>query len=47
MDAFKVHRQLIGDYQKFTEGFVNARDIRVRAAIDDLSADGAQWPTLG
>lgn len=39
-----MHRQLIGDYQAFTEGFVNARDMRVAEVIADLSADGAQWP---
>ena len=44
MDAFKVHRDLIGDYQAFTEGFVNARDERVAEVIEALSADGAQWP---
>lgn len=44
MDAFRVHRQLIADYQAYTEGFVNARDERVAQVVEELSADGAQWP---
>ena len=40
----KVHRQLISDYQAFTEGFVNAREGRVAEVIEALSADGVQWP---
>ncbi|MHB1740880.1 MAG: DEAD/DEAH box helicase, partial [Actinomycetes bacterium] len=44
MDAFEVHRRLIADYRAFTEGFVDVRDERIRAVVDQQSAIGAQWP---
>lgn len=44
MDAFEVHRQLIGDYKSFTEGFVDIRDTRIREAVARLSGEGSQWP---
>ncbi|MBN9376529.1 MAG: DEAD/DEAH box helicase, partial [Cellulomonas sp.] len=44
MDAFKVHRNLIEDYKKFTEGFVDIRDERVKASVEAQAAAGAQWP---
>ena len=30
MDAFEVHRRLIGDHRTFTEGFVDIHDDRIR-----------------
>jgi superfamily II DNA/RNA helicase len=44
MDAFKVHRDLIDDYRRFTEGFVEVQDRRLRDRLEDESARGAQWP---
>lgn len=44
MDVFKVHRQLIRDYQSFTEGFLDIRDERIRESIRQETARGAQWP---
>lgn len=44
MDAFKVHRDLIDDYRRFTEGFVDAADTRIREFLDKQSSDGRQWP---
>jgi hypothetical protein len=44
MDAFKVHQSLIDDYRKFTEGFVDVRDKRIRESVREQSARGAQWP---
>ena len=44
MDAFEVHRQLIADYQAFTEGFISAREERVSEAISEQAARGLQWP---
>ncbi|GAA4847100.1 DEAD/DEAH box helicase [Luteimicrobium xylanilyticum] len=44
MDAFKVHRNLIDDYRRFTEGFVEILDPRIRASVAEQTAGGAQWP---
>lgn len=44
MDAFKVHRSLIDDYRRFTEGFVGAADPRIRDFLQEQSAEGRQWP---
>lgn len=44
MDAFKVHRELIEDYRRFTEGFVGATDPRIREYLERQSAEGRQWP---
>ena len=44
MDAFEVHRRLIGDYRGFTEGFVQVRDPRVAEVVARESERGAQWP---
>ncbi|MFH8249478.1 DEAD/DEAH box helicase [Microbacterium sp. B2969] len=44
MDAFKVHRDLIDDYRRFTEGFVGAADPRIRHYLEKQSVEGRQWP---
>jgi superfamily II DNA/RNA helicase len=44
VDAFEVHRRLIADYRAFTEGFVEIRDPKIKAAVEAESARGAQWP---
>ncbi|NNU27308.1 DEAD/DEAH box helicase [Isoptericola sediminis] len=44
MDAFKVHQTLIDDYRRFTEGFVDIRDDRVRSSVREQATRGAQWP---
>ncbi len=44
MDAFEVHRRLIHDYREFTLGFVDIQDDRIRSAVEQQSARGAQWP---
>lgn len=44
MDAFEVHRRLIRDYQQFTEGFLDIQDPKIRAAVEQESERGAQWP---
>lgn len=44
MDAFKVHRDLIEDYRRFTEGFVEVQDQRLADRLEEESARGAQWP---
>lgn len=44
MDAFEVHRRLIGDYRDFSEGFVSVHDQRIAELVAQESARGAQWP---
>lgn len=44
MDAFAIHRDLIEDYRRFTEGFVEVQDRRLAERLEDESARGAQWP---
>ena len=44
MDVFKVHEQVIDDYRAFTSGFVQPRDGRVAAFIDEQLDSGVQWP---
>ncbi|MET9555280.1 DEAD/DEAH box helicase [Streptomyces sp. NPDC006645] len=44
MDVFKVHRQLITDYQDFTSGSVLIKNEKIKANVDDSLKAGAQWP---
>lgn len=44
MDAFEVHRQLVADYRSFTEGFVEIRDDRLRAHLQQQVSKDTQWP---
>ncbi len=44
MDVFKVHDQVIEDYRAFTSGFVEVRDERIKAFVDQQFDDGVQWP---
>lgn len=44
MDVFRLHRQLIADYASYTRSFVDVRDDRVHAAIEDAVGAGALWP---
>ncbi|MDP9418658.1 MAG: DEAD/DEAH box helicase [Actinomycetota bacterium] len=44
MDVFEVREQLVHDYRSFTGAFVDARDRRIRAFIEEQLAAGAQWP---
>lgn len=44
MDVFKVHEQVIEDYRAFTSGFVEVRDERIKAFVDQQFDDGVQWP---
>lgn len=44
MDVFGVHRRLIGDYRRFTEGGTVIRNERIKAYVEaDLDAK-SQWP---
>ncbi len=44
MDVFAVHEQVIADYRAFTAGFVDVRDRRIKAFVDQQFAEGVQWP---
>src|SRR4051794_20799835 len=44
MDVFDIHEQVIADYRSFTSGFVEVRDPRIKAFVDEQFADGVQWP---
>ncbi|MGB4777760.1 hypothetical protein [Microbacterium sp.] len=44
MDAFGIHRDLVADYQRYTEGFVDPSDARIRERLQQQSAAGRQWP---
>jgi ATP-dependent helicase YprA (DUF1998 family) len=44
MDAFKVHEQVIAEYRAFTSGFVEIRNPRIDAYVQQRLAEGVQWP---
>jgi hypothetical protein len=44
VDVFAVHEQVIADYRAFTSGFVEIRDRRIKAYVDQQIAEGVQWP---
>ena len=44
MDVFQVHEEVIADYRAFTSGFVEVRDPRIKAFVDQQFAEGVQWP---
>ena len=44
MDVFKIHEQVIADYRAFTSGFVDVRDERIKAFVDEQFEGGVQWP---
>jgi hypothetical protein len=47
VDAFGIHRQLIDDYAAFTRSFVDIRDERIRAVVDDAVGRARSGPTPG
>ena len=44
MDVFAVHEEVIADYRAFTFGFMEVRDARIKAFVDEQFAEGVQWP---
>lgn len=44
MDAFRIHRRLVEEYQRFTQSFVDIRDESIRGTVDEAVARGALWP---
>jgi ATP-dependent helicase YprA (DUF1998 family) len=44
MDVFQVPEEVIADYRAFTSGFVEVRDARIKAFVDQQFVEGVQWP---
>ena len=44
MDVFDLRHQLIADYTSYSKSFINIRDARIRAKVDEELASGALWP---
>jgi hypothetical protein len=44
LDVFKVRDRLIEDYEAFTRGFLEVRDERIRAYVDEQLRRGLRWP---
>ncbi len=44
VDAFRVHRKLIGDYKSLTTSAVSPRDPRISQYVGDALAQDDQWP---
>ena len=44
MDIFGVRDQLVEDYREYTSSFVDVRDPRIRAHVEERMAVGYQWP---
>ena len=44
MDVFRLRDSVIGDYQRFIQGFLHIRDKRIRDAVAEALAAGLLWP---
>ena len=44
MDVFKVHQQLLADYESFTSGFTEIHDPAIRRHVEERMRSGTQWP---
>ena len=44
MDVFQLRDSVIGDYQRFIQGFLHIRDKRIRDAVAEALAAGLLWP---
>ena len=44
MDVFDLRHKLITDYSSYSESFINIRDSRILAKVDEEIASGALWP---
>ncbi|WP_330336858.1 DEAD/DEAH box helicase [Streptomyces sp. NBC_00557] len=44
VDVFKVHEQLIADYQDFTTGSVVVKNERIEETVREALVQGNQWP---
>jgi very-short-patch-repair endonuclease len=44
VDVFQLRDSVIGDYQRFIEGFLHIRDERIRQVVKETLDDGLLWP---
>ena len=44
LDVFELRDAVIGDYEAFVKGFLNIRDDRIQAVVEETLADGLLWP---
>jgi ATP-dependent helicase YprA (DUF1998 family) len=44
MDVFQLRDSVIGDYQRFIEGFLHIRDDRIRQVVKETLDAGILWP---
>src|SRR6478672_8128519 len=44
MDVFGLRQRLVDDYADFTRSFVNIRDARIDAHVEEELKDGLLWP---
>lgn len=44
MDVFRVRQRIIDEYEAYVRGFLEIRDARIRAYVDERLADGHLWP---
>ncbi len=44
MDVFEVHAGMLNDYRDFTTSYIEPRDDRVRAHVEEQLVAGSQWP---
>jgi hypothetical protein len=47
VDVFELRDAVIGDYQRFIEGFLHIRDERIRRVVADTLNDGCCGPSGG
>ena len=44
MDVFRLREQVIDSYSSYVQSFINIRDARIRAQVDEEFAGGLLWP---
>jgi hypothetical protein len=44
MDAFQLHRRVMGDYDAYVRSFLNIRGARIRDFVHQRLSEGALWP---
>ena len=44
MDIFKLHAEIVGDYQSYIESFINIRDEEISEEVNRALSDGRLWP---
>ena len=44
MDVFELQEKVVADYEAFVTSFMQVRDPRVKAVVDDELAKGLLWP---